>query len=76
MTSARIAPASVQVFRGSWLQLILIHSPQVILVHGMYMPTTSAAADAKHWGTLNWIYFDELQLIADIGAVNYGTDGV
>lgn len=40
------------------------------------MPTTSAAADAKHWRTLKWVYFDELQLIADIGAAGYKTDGV
>lgn len=46
------------------------------MIHSMYMSRTCAAADAKHQKTLNWVYFDELRLIAYIGAVSYGTDGV
>lgn len=53
----------------------MIHTIQVILIHSMYIPTTLAAADAKHWKTLNRIYFDELQLMAYIGAVGCGTGG-
>lgn len=72
-TLARKALVSAPVFHGLCLQFIMIHTIQIILIHSMYIPTNLAAADTKHWKNLNWVYFDEHQLIAYIGAVACGT---